>query len=135
MVEVTIIAAFIAGIVSFLSPCVLPLIPGFLAYLAGTQSSKTKLFITSVFFVLGFSTVFALLGVLLNTILLQVSQSVQAWLSKIAGLIIIIFGLYIVGLLKINFLEKDHKILIKKRFQVTYLTAFVFGAAFAVGWT
>ena len=75
MVEVSLIAAFIGGIISFLSPCVLPLIPGFLAYLSGTslgdtgKGSRAKMFLNSVFFVLGFSSVFALLGVLLNTVL------------------------------------------------------------------
>ena len=135
MPELTILAAFLAGIVSFLSPCVLPLIPGFLAYLAGSGASKTKLFITSIFFVLGFSTIFAILGVLLNTILLQVLQTIQTWLSRIAGFLIIIFGLYLVGLLKIKFFDQTHKLTIKRKFSTTYLTAFIFGAAFAVGWT
>jgi len=141
MVEVSLIAAFIGGIVSFLSPCVLPLIPGFLAYLSGTSlgdtssSARVKMFLNSLFFVLGFSVVFALLGVLLNTILSQSSYLIQEWLGRIGGIIIIIFALYLLGLLKLPFLEKEHKINVKKRFSITYVTSFVFGAAFAVGWT
>lgn len=139
MVEPTIIVAFFAGIVSFVSPCVLPLIPGFLAYLSGTstgqQGARLKVFLNSVAFVLGFSVIFALLGVLLNTILERVSYNVQTWLSRIGGIIIILFALYILGLIKINFLEREHKIAVKKKFSVTYVTSFVFGAAFAVGWT
>lgn len=139
MVEPTIVVAFIAGIVSFVSPCVLPLIPGFLAYLSGTstgqQGARLKMFLNSVAFVLGFSVIFALLGVLLNTILERVSYNVQTWLSRIGGVIIILFALYILGLIKISFLEREHKIAVKKKFSVTYVTSFVFGAAFAVGWT
>ncbi len=140
MVEVTIIAAFLAGIVSFLSPCVLPLIPGFLAYLSGTSleqpaGARWKIFFNSVAFVLGFSIIFALLGVLLNTVLDRIAYSTQLWLSRIGGIIIILFGLYLVGLIKLNFLEREHKLKVKKRFSITYVTSFVFGAAFAVGWT
>src|ERR1700755_1229832 len=91
--------AFTAGIVSFLAPCVLPIIPGFLAYLAGSSdpASPTKrrdIFINAVFFVLGFSAVFALLGILLQTALSSVGFEVQAWLSRLGGLVIIFFGLY-----------------------------------------
>ena len=139
MVEPTVIVAFIAGIVSFVSPCVLPLIPGFLAYLSGTsttqQGARLKIFFNSVAFVIGFSVVFALLGVLLNTILERVSYNVQTWLSRIGGIIIILFALYVLGLIKMSFLEREHKIAVKKKFSVTYVTSFVFGAAFAVGWT
>jgi len=139
MVEPTVVVAFVAGIISFVSPCVLPLIPGFLAYLSGTstgqQGARLKVFLNSVAFVLGFSVVFALLGVLLNTILERVSYNVQTWLSRIGGIIIILFALYILGLIKIGFLEREHKIAVKKKFSVTYITSFVFGAAFAVGWT
>ena len=139
MAEPTIIVAFIAGIVSFVSPCVLPLIPGFLAYLSGTstgqQGARAKVFLNSVAFVLGFSVIFALLGVLLNTILENVSYNVQTWLSRIGGIIIILFALYVLGLIKIGFLEREHKIAVKKKFSITYVTSFVFGAAFAVGWT
>ena len=132
--------AFFAGVVSFLAPCVLPIIPGFLAYLAGSTSatSTTKrldIFLNSAFFVLGFSVVFALLGILLQTVLASVGSDVQAWLSRIGGAVIIFFGLYLMGLIKLAFLERDHKILVKKRFSSRYLTSFVFGTAFAVGWT
>ena len=139
MVEPTIIVAFIAGIISFISPCVLPLIPGFLAYLSGTsagqEGARLKIFLNSAAFVLGFSAVFALLGVLLNTVLERVAYNVQTWLSRVGGIIIILFALYILGLIKINFLEREHKFAVKRKFSITYLTSFVFGAAFAVGWT
>ncbi|MCB9358967.1 sulfite exporter TauE/SafE family protein [Candidatus Woesearchaeota archaeon] len=139
MVEVTIIAAFIAGIVSFLSPCVLPLVPGFLAYLSGItlgeKPNRWKLFGNSVAYVLGFSVIFALLGVLLNTVLENISYVVQEWLARIGGIIIILFGLYLLGLIKIPYLLQEHKLQVKKKFSITYVTSFVFGAAFAVGWS
>jgi len=140
MVEATLIAAFIAGLISFVSPCVLPLIPGFLAYLSGSSlkdaaNARWKIFFNSVAYVLGFAVVFALLGVLLNTVLESISYTVQQWLSRVGGIIIIVFGLYLVGLLRLSFLDKDYKIRVRKKFSVSYITSFVFGAAFAVGWS
>ena len=138
--EVGIFVALLAGLVSFLSPCVLPIIPGFLSYLAGTSIGDAKqnrwdIFINSVFFVLGFSTIFAALGVLLNTLLEAFAYDVTIWLSRIGGALIIFFGLYLVGLVKIPWLEKEHKLKVKKKFKSKYATSYVFGAAFAAGWT
>ena len=139
MVEVSLVVAFVAGLVSFVSPCILPIIPGFLAYLSGTsvgeKPNKIKMLLNSVSFVLGFSVIFALLGVLLNTVLERVSYSVQNWLSMIGGAVIIVFAFYILGLIRIPFFEREHKLAVKKKFSITYITSFVFGAAFAVGWT
>lgn len=132
--------AFIAGLVSFLSPCVLPIIPGFLAYLAGTtlEESATKrkeIFLNSFFFVLGFSVVFAALGVLLNTLLEAVAYDAQVWLARIGGGLIILFGLYLAGVISLPFLERPHALAVKTRFNSRYLTSFIFGSAFAAGWT
>ncbi|MBI2577187.1 sulfite exporter TauE/SafE family protein [Candidatus Woesearchaeota archaeon] len=141
MPEPTIIISFLAGIFSFLSPCVLPLIPGFLAYLSGTSladegsKARVKIFLNAVAFVFGFSVIFAVLGILLNTVLEAVSYSVQTWLSRIGGMVIILFGLYVLKLIKIPFLEHEHKFAVRQKFSYPYITSFVFGAAFAVGWT
>ena len=140
MTESLIIGAFLGGLVSFLAPCVLPIIPGFLAYLAGASTTETgpkrkEIFINSIFFVLGFSIVFALLGVLLNTILQNVAYEVQLWLSRFGWVIIIFFGLYIIALIKVPVLEREHKFGVKIKFKSRYATSFVFGLAFAVGWT
>ena len=136
MLNLGLITAFLAGLVSFLAPCVLPIIPGFLAYLAGQtgemRPSRREIFINSVFFVLGFSLVFAALGVLLNTVLEAVAYSVQIWLARLGGVVIIIFGLYLIGLIKIAFLERDHKFAVTTRFKSRYLTSLVFGLAFAM---
>lgn len=162
MTEVSIVLAFVGGLVSFISPCVLPIIPGFLAYLAGaslgkSESKRKDIFLNTVLFVLGFSVIFAILGVLLNTILEAVAYDVQLWLSRIGGAIIIFFGLYLAKLIRLPFLEREYKFKIKfpaeggslpvpalpaDRRQVgasggrsRYLTSFLFGSAFAAGWT
>lgn len=141
--------SFVAGLISFLSPCVLPIIPGFLAYLSGTSlgntpqegaptenhSGRWRMFMNSLFFVLGFSLIFALLGVLLNTVLEDVAYSAQTWLSRIGGVVIILFGLYLTGLIRIAYLERGHTFAVKRKFGSQYATSFVFGAAFAAGWT
>ncbi len=133
--------AFSAGLVSFVAPCILPLIPGFLAYLAGTSvagatQKRKDLFIHSLLFVVGFSFIFSLLGVLLNTVLQNVAYGAQEWLSRIGGLIIIFFGLYLTGLVHIGLLEKTLKIQVKEKSgRSRYITSVLFGAAFAAGWT
>ena len=140
MHPLNILISFAAGVVSFLAPCVLPIIPGFLAYLSGTsigqsQTRRLEVFMNSVFFVLGFSILFALLGVLLNTVLVHVAASVQAWLSRIGGIFIIFFGIYLTGLVRLPFMERDYKFSVKTRFKSRYVTSLIFGAAFAAGWT
>jgi len=116
----------------------LPIIPGFMAYISGRTSekipSRAQTILSSVFFVSGFSVVFAVLGLLLNTILSNSSYVVRVWLGRISGLIIIIFALHILELIQIPFLMIDHKLEVKK-FNSRYITSFVFGAAFAVGWS
>jgi cytochrome c-type biogenesis protein len=138
MAQLTIFIAFAAGILSFLSPCILPIIPGFMAFLSGRNAEyipgRKETFLSSLFFVLGFSLVFALLGILLNTVLASSSYAVRTWLGRIGGAIIIVFALHILGLIKIPFLMMDHKIEVKK-FKTQYVTAFMFGASFAVGWS
>jgi cytochrome c-type biogenesis protein len=139
MVEISYVIAFLAGIVSFLAPCVLPLVPGFLIYLAGTSvregaGKRWDILLASVLFVAGFSFVFSLLGVLLNNILSSVSYSVQLWLSRAGGLLIIFFGLYLTGLIRVSWLEQEHKFSITG-IKSRYATSFLFGVAFAAGWT
>ena len=140
MIDITLPIAFVAGLVSFVAPCVLPILPGFLAYLAGatpndTSSKRMSIFINSLFFVIGFSVVFALLGVLLNTVLSSVAYTAQAWLSRIGGMLIIAFGLYLIGLLRIGFLERPHTMRVNVKNHSRYVTSFLFGFAFAAGWT
>jgi cytochrome c-type biogenesis protein len=100
-----------------------------------TKISRWDTFIASVFFVLGFSLIFSILGILLQTVLSSASYSIQIWLGRIGGVIIILFGLFLLKLIQPTFLIKEHKFRVKRRFNSTYATSFVFGAAFAVGWT
>ena len=99
------------------------------------EKKQWTIFLNSVFFVLGFSVIFSLVGVLLQSFLSGVSYTAQKVLGYIGGTIIIFFGIYLLGLIKIPFLEKEHKLKVKRRFRYSYITSFVFGAAFAVGWT
>jgi cytochrome c-type biogenesis protein len=142
MIDVSMAAAFLAGLVSFASPCVLPVIPGFLAYVAGTSLSnngegtrRRDVFLASLFFVLGFSVVFAALGVLLNTVLAGAAYGAQLWLSRIGGTVIIVFGLYLSGLLDIPWLSRAHTFKVGVKKHSRFVTSFLFGFAFAAGWT
>ena len=131
MDELSITFSFLAGVISFLSPCVLPIIPGFLAYLAGsslqgTEVKRKSIFLNSFFFVLGFSLVFSILGVLLNSLLSDVAYSTQTWISRIGGVIIIFFGFYLMGLIKIAFLEREYRFAVKAKFSSRYITSFLF---------
>lgn len=98
------------------------------------SQTRLHIFLNTVFFVLGFSFVFALLGVLLNSVFSSISFDLRIWVSYIGGAIIILFGLYLVGLLRVPFLEREHKLRTKK-FSISYVTSFVFGATFAAGWS
>jgi cytochrome c-type biogenesis protein len=104
----------------------------------GNQPKEKRnwtVFFSSVFFVLGFSVVFSIVGILLQTVLVHASYEVQVWLGRIGGVIIILFGLFLLKLIQPAFMTQDHTISVKRKFGSYYLTSFVFGAAFAVGWT
>lgn len=143
MHDFTIIVAFGAGVVSFVAPCVLPLVPGFLAYLGGVALDKDAsvartrfaTFSASVFFVLGFTMVFAILGLVLHGALIEAGPHIQQVMARVGGAIVIFFGLYLMGLIKLSFLEKTRHLSVHKKFSSRAVTSFVFGAAFAAGWT
>jgi len=147
MAEPTIIVALLAGLASFIAPCILPMIPAFLAYISGTtlaeikneqkyniQINKINIIMNTIFFVLGFSIVFSTLGVLINSALLENINQFTDSLNVIAGIIIIIFGIFLILSTKINSLNKEKKFHIKN-FKSSYPMSFVFGLAFAIGWT
>jgi cytochrome c-type biogenesis protein len=141
--NVSIPAALVAGLVSFLSPCVLPLVPPYLIYLTGAtiehvtneesvSSSKRAVMISAALFVLGFSTVFVALGASASLI----GGLIRAWsgeLSIVAGIIIIIMGLHFLGLTRIGLLMREGRLPIPK--PVGLWGAYVMGLAFAFGWT
>ena len=147
MTEPTILIAFSAGLGSFIAPCILPMIPAFLAYISGTtltevtndqksnfQINKINIVINTIFFVLGFSIVFSTLGVLINSVLSENINQFTDSLNVVAGIIIIIFGVFLILSGKINSLNKEKKFHIKN-FKSSYPMSFVFGLAFAIGWT
>lgn len=136
------IAAFVAGLLSFLSPCVLPLVPGYVSLISGTtvdelRSQERRLLggvmLNSAMFILGFSIVFILLGAV-ATSLGQLTRSYYPILTRIAGVVIIIFGLHLTGIWKIKALYADKRMHDVKG-NSTALGSFVVGFAFAFGWT
>jgi len=98
------------------------------------MKNRWEIFLASVFFVLGFSVIFSLVGVLLQTVLSTISIQANVWLGRIGGIVIIFFSLYLLGLIEIKALQKEYKFKPKK-LKFKYLTAFMFGSAFAVAWT
>jgi cytochrome c-type biogenesis protein len=170
-IETTVLVSALAGLGSFLSPCILPILPGFISYLSGTaaneakglQTAKTEIesysngaasnsrsvqpvtvrrsariniFLNTVYFVLGFSLVFAVLGVLLNSVLVGVGNQFQHSLTSAGGLVIVGFGGYLILSTKLRTLNFEKKMVTRiPKFKTSYITSFVFGAAFAAGWT
>lgn len=136
------IAAFVAGLVSFLSPCVLPLVPGYVSLISGAgveelkaqeASLMRKVMLNSVGFILGFSVVFITLGAI-STEAGQVLARYKSTLAHVAGVVIILFGLHLTGILRIKALYADKRLHSVKGGS-TPLGAFVIGFAFAFGWT
>jgi len=188
VLETNVLVSAGAGLASFLSPCILPILPGFISYLSGTAINEAKnsiqytsttttdtsnetagniesnsagggrrqqkqqqrssstmtltrtrlnIFLNTVYFVLGFSLVFAILGVILNSVLSAYGAGFQHYLTSIGGIVIIGFGAYLILSTRIRSLNFEKKMTIVKlpRFKTSYITSFVFGAAFAAGWT
>src|SRR5947207_15894693 len=119
MDNVSVFTAFIAGLVSFLSPCVLPLVPGYISIISGSSLDQLKarekdasifrtVLLNSIMFVVGFSITFILLGAT-ATWIGQLLLSRMRLLSKLAGLLLIVFGIHLTGLVKINFLYRDKR--------------------------
>ena len=189
VLETNVLVSAGAGLASFLSPCILPILPGFISYLSGTAINEAKnsiqytsttttdtsnetagniesnsdgggrrqqkqqqqrssstmtltrtrlnIFLNTVYFVLGFSLIFAILGVILNSVLSAYGAGFQHYLTSIGGIVIIGFGAYLILSTRIRSLNFEKKMTIVKlpRFKTSYITSFVFGAAFAAGWT
>jgi cytochrome c-type biogenesis protein len=136
------IAAFVAGLVSFLSPCVLPLVPGYVSLISGVGVEELKVqetqvlrkvMMNSIAFVIGFSIVFITLGAL-STEIGQVAAQYKSTLARVAGVVIIVFGLHLTGILPIKALYADKRLHGVKGGSTPW-GAFVIGFAFAFGWT
>ena len=148
MSDISIYMAFAAGLISFLSPCVLPLVPGYVSFISGVTFAEIKektstpsvlsgkkriIVINSLFFVAGFSLVFILLGASATWLGAFLSSKISL-ISKIGGLIIIFFGIYKIGLIRPLLFYREARFNIKDR-KFGYAGAMLIGAAFAFGWT
>src|SRR5688572_8687417 len=142
--SVSIVGAFLGGLASFISPCVLPIVPGYLSFISGVNVSQLKegesaglgrrVAITSLAFVAGFSTVFVALGAAATLIVGAVLQQYKRELGIVGGVIIILLGLHTAGILPIKWLLYEKKAEVKSQ-PLTLIGAYVVGLAFAFGWT
>lgn len=141
-----IIPAFIAGILTFLAPCTLPLVPGYLGFISGVSTSdlqdpnkskiaRRKIFLNGVLYVIGFSLVFIILGSLFGLGGAALIKY-RLWFSRIGGIFVIFFGLFMMGILKLPFLNVEKHIgSVKALKPGNPVSSLIFGAAFAFGWT
>src|SRR5262245_50235677 len=142
--SVSLFGAFVAGIVSFISPCVLPIVPGYLSFISGINVAQLRgaetprelarrVAITSAAFVAGFSTVFVALGAA-ATYVGYLLQQYKRTLGVVGGVVIIVLGLHTAGILPIKWLLYEKKAEVKTK-PLGLLGAYVVGLAFAFGWT
>lgn len=142
--QISLIAAFSAGLLSFVSPCVLPLVPSYISYITGlsveqlTDASermkfKRAIVVNSLLFIAGFSSVFIAFGASAS-FLGQLLITHQDFIRRIGGVLIIVFGLYLLGILNLKFLKMEHRYQFRNR-PAGYLGSFLIGVAFAAGWT
>ena len=136
------VAAFAAGLVSFLSPCVLPLIPGYLSFMTGLTASElsdedrstAKVMVPALLFVLGFSLVFVALGASAS-VLGQFLADYRGIIDRIAGIAVVVFGIYMLGVIRIPGLYGEARADMGKSRSFGRAAALVMGMAFAAGWT
>ncbi|MGP4107079.1 cytochrome c biogenesis CcdA family protein [Virgibacillus sp. L01] len=142
MSEINIFLAFGAGFLSFISPCVLPLYPAFLSYITGMSVNEIKednkmlnrkSVLHTIFFLLGFSGIFIILG-FSTSFVSEFLTTYKVIIRQIGAILIIFFGLVIVGIFNFQFLMKDRKINFKNR-PAGFFGSFIIGMAFSLGWT
>ncbi len=138
-------AAFTAGLLSFVSPCVLPLVPSYVSYITGLsvdqltdvaerQRFRKTIVVNSLLFIAGFSSVFIAFGASAS-FMGQVLWEYQDLIRKVGGVLVIVFGLYLLGILKMKFLMMEHHLIKFGSRPVGYVGSFLIGTAFAAGWT
>jgi cytochrome c-type biogenesis protein len=142
--NIGILTAFAFGFLSFISPCVLPIVPGYISFISGVSlneiettgdksKARRKIILNTLFFILGFSLVFILLGATATAVGQFLIDNLPLF-SQIAGVIIIVFGLHMAGVFKIKFLQYEKRIHTQTK-PLGFLGSFVVGLAFAFGWT
>ena len=135
------LVALLAGVLSFLSPCVLPIVPPYLAYMGGismgemtgTGQARRRVILPAVFFVMGLSTVFLILGFTASAFGAFVLNN-QLWLTRASGVVVIVFGLHFLGVFRIPVLDREMRMDAGERGGSAF-GAYVLGLAFAFGWT
>ncbi len=139
--EISIVVAFSAGLLSFLSPCVLPLVPVYLASLVGAEifgdraaGNRLPIFLHSLSFVVGFSLIFTTMGAIAGLTGFAISPSL-ALLNKISGGLLIVFGLFMLAALKVPWLNYEKRLTPSLGSTTGYLRSFIIGAAFSLAWT
>lgn len=137
MASVTVAAAFVAGLVAFFSPCVLPVMPGFVAFVArraGTDRLRGVLATAS--FVLGFAVCFVVLGMLVGLAgSTPQFQHAKVWLDRIGGTLVILLGFSMIGLIRVPILDRDLRLHQEEKLAAMTGGPFLLGAAFGVGWS
>jgi len=151
MIEIEIgfiISAFIAGLVMFLAPCTLPIVPAYLGFISGVsikdfsklegeerKKAQRKILLNGVAFILGFTLIFVMFGTLAG-LFGQALAPVRIWLARIGGLFVILFGLFMLGVFDLKFLQVEKRIKLPSFMKVgSPTTSFGIGSAFAFGWT
>lgn len=142
-VQISLPLAFAAGFVSFLSPCILPVVPSYLAFISGltlgeltdrpTAEVRRAAFIHSTLFVLGFSLVFMSLGMVATTLGGSIARALPA-LNRLGGAVVLLFGIHLMGFLRLPQLARDFRVHLENR-PTGPLGSFVVGLAFGAGWT
>ena len=139
-------SAFLAGLITFLAPCTLPLVPAYLGFISGVDAEalndpsrkdviRRRIIINGIFFVIGFTLVFVAFGALAG-LLGQGLAPYRMWLSRIGGVFVIVFGLLMLGVFKLPFLEREHKFALPQWIAIGKPSSSgVIGAVFALGWT
>lgn len=139
------LVSFVAGILTFISPCVLPLIPAYISYISGmsvkqlsshsevSSTERVRIFNAALMFVLGFSLVFVLLGAAMAELIGDIFN--YAWIGWIAGGIIVLFGLHMAGFITIRFLNFEQRANFGSTKSKSFFAPFVLGLSFALGWT
>lgn len=142
-----IIPSFIAGLLTFFAPCTLPLVPGYLGFISGASledlkdpqkasAARRKIFLNGLFFIIGFSAVFIIMGTLIGFVGASLLAPYRLWLSRIGGIFVIIFGLFMLNVVKLPFLKQEFQVKAPSVFgRGRPANSLVLGSAFAFGWT
>ena len=137
-VALGIAVAFAAGLLSFLSPCVLPLIPSYLTFVTGVGlddlgSARRSALVHALLFVLGFTLIFVALGAS-ATVLGRLLVAYRQWITRLGGALVILFGLYLLGVVRVSAFERERRVHLANK-PVGYLGTALVGVAFGAGWT